>query len=373
MSALYPYTMMKKAALGFALSFLVLSGVHAGDSAGLNDVFSILRTNLDGVSQRELEDAAIAGLAKALGPRVLFENNSAISASNSTPLPAKAFGEFGYVRLTRVNSGLDARLSKAISALDATNKLKGLVLDLRFAQGADYPAAAAVASLFISQERPLLSWNGGSAKSVSNPDAVSLPLVVLMNRETTGAAEALAAVLRDALPVLLLGNRTAGLGVTYKDFPLGDGRSLKIAGTPVEIPGKGVLPASGLTPDITVDVSLSEERAYFLDPYLVSSQPAPSRSVAASSFLDDEDIAASGHRLNEAELVRRQKLGVVPEEAISEEPATRRRMNEAELIRERRGGIAGQESARTRPLTDPALLRALDLLKALAVVRTKPA
>jgi hypothetical protein len=95
--------------------------------------------------------------------------------------------------------------------------------------------------------------------------------------------------------------------------------------------------------------------------------------VAASSFLDDEDIAASGHRLNEAELVRRQKLGVVPEEAISEEPATRRRMNEAELIRERRGGIAGQESARTRPLTDPALLRALDLLKALAVVRTKPA
>jgi hypothetical protein len=320
-----------------------------------------------------MEDAAIAGLARELRPRVLFENAETASGSKVDSLPATLFGDFARLRIARVDPGLDAMLSRTIKAIAATNHLKGLVLDLRFAAGEDYAAAGAAASVFLSQERPLLEWNGGSAKSAASPEAVSLPLVVLINKETTGAAEALAAVLRDARSGLLIGGRTAGQGVTYKEFALGGGRVLKIAGAPVEIPGQGPLPTNGLGPDIVVNTTPALERAYYADPYLASLQSSSYRPAPNSSFLDEDDLAASSHRVNEAELVRLQKAGVSPEEAAAGEAIPPRRLNEAELVREKRGGIAGPGVVRPRPVTDPALLRALDLLKGLSVVGSKPA
>ena len=44
--------------------------------------------------------------------------------------------------------------------------------------------------------------------------------MVLVNGETTGAAEALAAALREADAGLIIGNPTAGLAMTTMDFPL---------------------------------------------------------------------------------------------------------------------------------------------------------
>ena len=352
---------------------LLTLGAHADESARLNDVIALLRTNLPGVTEAQMEDAAIAGLAAELRPRVVFEKALTNAAGIQTALSSTILGEFASLRVVRVAIGLDASLSKSIKSLEATNKLKGLILDLRFARGDDYAAAGSAASVFISQQRPLLSWTGGSAKSTANADAVSLPLVILVNRETSGAAEALAAVLRETQSGLLIGNRTAGQGVTYKEFPLGRGRILKIAGPPVEIPGKGALPPKGLVPDIAVDVPIDLERAYYADPYLVSQTGSAPRNLVNSALLDEEDLAASNHRLNEAELVRLQKQGITPEEATPTETNSPRRLNEAELVRERRGGIAAPETARPHVLTDPALSRALDLLKGLAVVRAKPA
>jgi C-terminal processing protease CtpA/Prc len=135
---------------------------------------------------------------------------------------------YGYLRVARVASGLDEQLKSAYERLDATNKLKGLVIDLRFADGHDFAAAASAADRFLSKEQPLLSWEQDSAHSTAKSDAIDLPVSVLINRQTIGAAEALAAVLRELDASVLIGARTAGQAHVFKEFNLPNGQRLRM-------------------------------------------------------------------------------------------------------------------------------------------------
>src|SRR6185503_15236598 len=92
----------------------------------------------------------------------------------------------------------------------STNSLTGLVLDLRYAGGFDYSAAAATADLFVNAARPLLNWGNGVVSSQEKTNAIQVPVAVLVNGRTAGAAEALAAALRETGSGLILGGKTAG-------------------------------------------------------------------------------------------------------------------------------------------------------------------
>jgi len=73
--------------------------------------------------------------------------------------------------------------------LTTTNKIAGVVLDLRFVGGDDAASAQATANLFASKK------------------IVAGSLVVLVNGETRGVAETLAAALRHAGAGLIIGTR----------------------------------------------------------------------------------------------------------------------------------------------------------------------
>ena len=51
-------------------------------------------------------------------------------------------GNIAYLRIQRVADGLAKEVEQAYRKSIATNKVKGVVLDLRFAAGEDYAAAA---------------------------------------------------------------------------------------------------------------------------------------------------------------------------------------------------------------------------------------
>jgi C-terminal processing protease CtpA/Prc len=255
--------------------------------------------------------------------------------------------DVAYIRVARVEEGLAREVSSKCEQLGATNKLKGVVLDLRFTAGDDYEAAAATADLFVPQEQPLLDWGGGVVKSRKKEDAIKLPVAALVNRETTGAAEALAAVLRETGTGLILGNRTAGGAMVGQEFPLRNGQKVRIATLPVKLGDGSALSAQGLKPDIEVAVNADDERAYFADAF---AQP---RTNATSV------------------------LALSPSE-VTNRPPRRPRISEADLVRERRDGTnlntddftAVRDREPEKPLIrDPALARAVDLLKGLAVVR----
>lgn len=336
---------------------LLSNGFGARTMADTNDlphfqeVLRLLRANLSGVTDDELNRAAVEGLLNRYYPRVLLVTNlPSTEASGSLVSRASVYDKtYGYIRVAEVRKGLADQVALAYESLLRTNKLKGLVLDLRFAGGQDYEAAAKTADRFLTKEAALLDWQEGSARSTAKAEAIKLPVVVLVNRQTTTAAEALAAVLRETDVALLIGAPTAGAAHLFKEFPLSDGRKLRIASGSVQMGDGKKLPSEGVAPDIAVFVAGDDEALVFADPYAQIAS-STSRSTTAAQTPSSPGAKQPRRRINEAELVRLQREG----QDTDETPAivTRPPVDEnAEPV-----------------VRDPALARALDLLKGISVL-----
>jgi hypothetical protein len=325
------------------------------------EIYELIRTHLAGESETDLNRDAVQGLLQQLHSKVSLVGNESASAAASTnaPLLAKSAlydGPVAYLRVGRVDEGLANLLGNAFKELNGTNHLKGVVLDLRFADGRDYAQAVAVADLFISKEKPLLDWGHGVVQSKANPDAISLPLAVLVNQETAGAAEALAAMLRDDDRAILIGSNTAGEATMSQDYTLKDGHVLRIATAAIKLGNGETLSAKGLQPDIHVAVKPEDERAYYADPF----RELPSSMSLIASILGESSVTTNNG---------------------TNHTARPRQINEAELMRERKekpgaeldGSVPAaseHEPEVEKPVVrDPALGRALDLVKGISVIR----
>ena len=324
-------------------------------SFNLAEVFELLKANLAGVTGEQLNEAAVRGLLEQLAGKVSVVGEAPApvrGAGSNGPVSAILFDRhFAYVRMNRIAAGTDREFQAAYERLSATNKIKGLVIDLRFAGGKDYAEAVAVADRFFAEELPLVDWGEGWKKSSGKTNAMSLPVAVLVNRKTTGAAEAMAGMLRHREVGLLIGTNTAGEASMAREFSLKTGQRLRLAVAPVRVADGRELPFSGIKADIVVDVSPEDELAWYEDAYKSLAKPA--RLVGAMS--NEPNITAtnraSRRRLNEAELVRMNKEG----QSLDREPLF---TNDP------------SKTVESPPVVnDPSLARALDLLKGLAVVQ----
>jgi hypothetical protein len=325
------------------------SSAQSNPPASFKEVYGLIRDHLAGITEQELDRSAVQGLVSALAPKVLLVTNGSSGAGSSeTNLVTQTSffdGDMGYVRIGQVGEGLADAVQKACQQLGSTNKLKGIALDLRYAVGVDYAAAASTADLFIKKERPLLNWGNGMVISKEKSDAINLPVAVLVNRQTSGAAEALAAILRESGTGLILGAKTSGQAMVAQDFPLSNGQKLRIQSAPVQLGDGTTISGQGVSPDIAVEVAPEDEAQYFADAF---------KSLNGYVGAYSTNSVGGTNRI-----VRRQ------------------RVNEAELVRERKEGASidsdsssARESEPEKPVVrDPVLARALDLLKGLSVVR----
>ena len=127
------------------LSLLSVSGsqgqpVEALSGLRFQEVFDVVRSNLTEVSEADLNRAAIEGFLKELGPRVSLATTHP-SPTTATNLlgETNVFEEtYALVRIARVESGLDQSFRAALNQLQTGRQLRGLVIDLRFAEGQDY-------------------------------------------------------------------------------------------------------------------------------------------------------------------------------------------------------------------------------------------
>jgi hypothetical protein len=326
---------------------------RAAEPIQFPELYDLLKANLTGVSEADLNQSAVAGLLKQLGARVSVTGADAPAETNAAPLLTVAVFDksYAYLRIGRVAAGLDREFTNALRGLMETNKIKGLVLDLRFAGGEDYAAAVGVADQFFAGEQPLIDWGEGWKKSTSKPEAIVKPVAFLVNRQTSGAAEALAGMLRLSDVGLLIGTNTAGQASKTREFTLKTGQRLRVAVAPVKVANEKELSAAGLKPDIQVDVSAEDEQAWYQDAYKVL--PKSGRLAAAGG--SDVNLTVTNRparrRLNEAELVRMRNEGLNPDAEPTNAP-------------DRKAAAAA-----ARIVNDPALARAIDLLKGLSVVQ----
>lgn len=324
----------------------------AKDLAPLKEVYDLIRSNLSEVSEAELNRAAVLGLLDRLPTQVILATN--VPAVATLVSKTVAFEDaFGYLRIAQVEGGLAKEIKSAYEQLRPKDKLSGLIVDLRFAGGQDYSAAAEAADLFFSTEQPLLKWGDSTTRSTAKSDAIRLPIALLVNKQTAGAAEALAAALRQAEIGLIIGSVTAGQARLFKEFTLSNGQRLRIAAGSMETGDGQVLSGKGLTPDIRISVSAEDEKAYLEDPYKVLPR------------LFAQSVRPNGTN----------ELGGV----FGANRVPRRPRNESELVRMQREGIdldqeamgPSREPAAKPVVNDPALARAIDFLKGVALVRNR--
>lgn len=330
---------------------LLIAGLNSVEAASTNnppdftEVRALIKANLPGVTETELNQNALDGLLQGFRGKVqLVDNAEAITARAQVSKATVYDGGIGYLRVEKVAPDLVMEVKSICQAMNTTNRLKGVVFDLRFASGDDYAAAVAVADLFAKEEQALLDWGNDTIKSTAKTNALAWPVAVLVNGETAGAPEALAALFRETGTGLILGNPTRGAAMTAKEFPLPNGQKLKIAAAPVKLAGEIALPPSGVKPDIQVAVTTAEERFFLSDPYALLSKTTSVTNLTAIGT----NRVARRTRTTEADLVRARREGA---NFDIDQPMQRETEIEQPVIR------------------DPALARAVDLLKGLAVVR----
>jgi C-terminal processing protease CtpA/Prc len=332
----------------------LIADITTNETADFKEVYELIRQHVAGLSEAELNRAAVQGLVNALGSKVMLVTNETVESNGESPMVRSNLfeGDIAYLRIKRVREGLDQQIREVCRPSNGTNKFKGLVLDLRYSTGDDYLAAAAAADQFVRKEQTLLFWGTKPVQSKEKKDAITIPVAVLVNKQTAGAPEALAAIMRQTGAGLILGSVTAGRAMIAQEFPLKNGDRLRIATSPIVMGDGSSVSAQGLKPDITVEVNSADERAYYADAFKV----IPRTNVAGGSSLSSGNLAGTTNR-----------------------NARRPRFNEAELVRERREGATldaddnEKEAEPDKPVVhDPVLARALDLLKGLAVVRHSP-
>ncbi len=137
-----------------------------------------------------------------------------------------------HVRLASLNKGSADELRRVIAGLYAGG-LRGLVLDLRWCPGGFLDEAVDAARLFLGEGVVATIHARGKEDLVYRSDGqnafTDFPILVLVNGETSGGAELIAAALQDRGRAQIAGQRTLGKGSVQTQIALDvPGAALKL-------------------------------------------------------------------------------------------------------------------------------------------------
>jgi carboxyl-terminal processing protease len=161
----------------------------------------------------------------------------------------------GYIKVDSFNRGKTQEIANKIKGLQQ-QKAKKLILDLRNCAGGDEQEGVATANLFLNhgtiaylqgQKYPRESFNADPQKAITN-----LPLVVLVNRGTAGAAEIIAGAVLENARGDVLGDKTFGTGSIQKVIEDPDGSALILSIAKYYTPSGKAIQDTAITPNIMV-------------------------------------------------------------------------------------------------------------------------
>ncbi len=176
--------------------------------------------------------------------------------------------KLGWVYLATFSEGSAAEVRSAVEKL-LKQGARGLVFDLRADGGGLVSEARLIASIFIpsgvivttrgrSQPTTVLTATGGAIPS-------SIPMVVIVDRDTASASEIVTAALQDHRRATVVGTHTYGKGVFQELEPLSRGGAIKITVGEYFTPngrnlgGGGVKEGAGITPEVRVPSGVDTE------------------------------------------------------------------------------------------------------------------
>lgn len=161
----------------------------------------------------------------------------------------------GYVKVDALTKGKAQEIAAKIKSLEKQGAKK-LVIDLRNTSDGDETEGIAVANLFLNhgtitylqgQKFPRQAFNADPAKAIT-----TLPVAVLVNKGTAGAAEIVAAALLENARADVVGDKTFGDGSVQKTIDLPDGGALILSVAKYYSPSGKAIQDAAVTPNVLV-------------------------------------------------------------------------------------------------------------------------
>ena len=271
------------------------------NQASLQEAFRILRSDYikrESLSYLEMNRAAMQGLLERLDFGAMLLTKASREASDSPFLfrSEKLSEAVGYVRFGKFKKEEIDELDKALAHFSDEKAMTTLIIDLRSPQAmADFEIASSILSRFRpvgevlfkirrpQEERPRLFT------SRSAPKVWDRYIMLLIDRETGNVGEIIAEVLRERTGCLVIGEKTVGMTVEYRDIPVGEDRILRYAVAEVVLPDGESLFQIGVMPDVVTTSPTKVKQAIF----------RASEEAGLSGFVFD----VRRPRMNEAALV----------------------------------------------------------------------
>ena len=161
----------------------------------------------------------------------------------------------GYVKAQVLTKGKAQEIAAKIRSLEKSGAKK-ILLDLRNCAEGDENEGVAVANLFLNhgtitylqgQKYPREAFNADPAKAIT-----TLPVAVLVNRGTAGAAEIVAAAILENARGDVVGDKTFGDGSVQKTLDLPDGGALILSVAKYYSPSGKAIQDNAVTPNVQV-------------------------------------------------------------------------------------------------------------------------
>jgi carboxyl-terminal processing protease len=249
---------------GYAAVISVIPGGPA-DKAGLN-ASDIIET-VEGLSTHDLSLAAIKNhLTGEPGSRLnltiirarKIEPQKITVVRDAVAIPTvqeQMTGDVGVIKALALTKGKAQEISEKIKSVQKKGAKK-LVLDLRYNSEGDEEEGVAVANLFLGkgtigslqgQKYDKVTYTADPQKKITD-----LPLVVLVNRGTAGAAELIASAIQDNSRGDVLGDKTFGEGSIQKLIEVPDGSALILSVAKYYTANGKIIQDTGITPNVLV-------------------------------------------------------------------------------------------------------------------------
>ena len=185
-------------------------------------------------------------------------------------------GRVGYLLFPRVSSeNLVTETVRSLEALLAGGDVSGIILDLRIASGLRWPLVPLLSLFSDGDHGAIYTAEGSQPISVEGYDlngSQSVPLVVLIGRDTEGLPEVLAAALQARRRATVVGLKTPGNVESFVDFVLPDGSRLTIMTSAYLSPAGREIGIDGVRPDVPASLDWDQ----------VSERTDPVRNTAVS-------------------------------------------------------------------------------------------
>lgn len=170
---------------------------------------------------------------------------------------------YGYMLFPPLGyAALAEEVTSGLQTFTTNRKLEGLVLDLRIAGSSrGWPLEALFTMFHDGVIGQFYDRNNRQSVQVTGQDVFSsqtVPLVILVGKNTSGSPEILAASLQTYERAMVIGEQTPGLVETATSFYLPDGSEAFIETTSFLLPNGGEVGINGVSPDLPVEAGWDE-------------------------------------------------------------------------------------------------------------------